>query len=70
MKGIMQGMQVQVFENSGAMLLEAQMADDLRHDFSPRTCRHGLLHKIARHIDEQSIAPEDLDSSGWPMKCG
>jgi hypothetical protein len=50
------------FENPASLLLEAQMADDLRHDFSPGACRHGLLHEIARYIDEQSITPEDLDS--------
>ena len=44
------------------MLLKAQMADDLRHDFSSSACRHGLLHEIAGYVDEQSIAPEDLDS--------
>jgi len=42
------------------------MADDLRHDFAPGTCRHGLLHEIAGHIDEQSVTPEDLDSLRLP----
>ena len=42
------------------------MADDLRHDFAPGTCRHWLLHEIAGHIDEQSVTPEDLDSLWLP----
>jgi hypothetical protein len=29
-------------ENLVAMLLKTQMVDDLRHDFSSCTCRHGL----------------------------
>ena len=48
------------------MLLKAQMADDLRHDFTSCACRHGLLHEIAWYIDEQSVTPENLYSLWLP----
>ena len=42
------------------MRIEVQMAEDLRHDFPSCASRHGLLHKVARYINEQSITPENL----------
>ena len=46
--------------------LEAQMAKNLRHDFAPRACGHGLLYEISRYINKQPIPPEHMHSLWLP----